>query len=127
VLDSESPALSGEALAAGSRRSRRVVGRMCPNPLMDNDSHLDAVIGSGFAVLSAAPLTMAQRERAESRGAVVVTAEAGGALATWLHARHVTAVVVRPDRTVMRAGDDLTELCDALPDFPSVTADRRTR
>jgi 3-(3-hydroxy-phenyl)propionate hydroxylase len=127
VLDSESPALSGDALTADSRRGRRVVGRLCPNPLLPNGSHLDAVLGTGFAVLSAAPLTMAQRERGESAGAAVVSAEAGSALETWLRARHVTAVVVRPDRTVMRAGDDLTELCDALPDFPPVTADRRTR
>lgn len=125
VLDSETPALSGSTLVRTPWRSRGPVGRLCPNPLLPSGSRLDDEIGQGFAVLSTAPLTMAQRDVAERRGAAVHIAT--GQLAAWLRARHATAAVIRPDRTVMRAGRDLTALCEALPDFHVSTTARRAR
>jgi 3-(3-hydroxy-phenyl)propionate hydroxylase len=115
VLYSETPALCGSAMVRTSWRTRALIGRLCPNPLLDNGSRLDAEIGTGFAVLTTAAPTMAQREVAERRGAVMHVAT--GDLAAWLRSHHAPAVVIRPDRTVVRAGSDLTALCAALPEF----------
>lgn len=123
VLNSETPALRGSSLARRRWRYRRLIGRLCPNPLLDNGYRLDDALGTGFAVLTTSIPTTAQRELAARRGAAVVAAT--GDLAAWLRRHHATAVVVRPDRTVMRAGADVTALCEALPDFRVPTAIRR--
>jgi 3-(3-hydroxy-phenyl)propionate hydroxylase len=127
VLDSETPALCGSALVRTSWRTRALIGRLCPNPLLNNGSRLDDEIGCGFAILTTAAPTMAQREVADRRGAAVHVAEPGGELAAWLRSHHAAAVVIRPDRTVMRAGTDLGALCAALPEFHTPTTSRRAR
>jgi 3-(3-hydroxy-phenyl)propionate hydroxylase len=53
----------------------------------------------------------------DRRHAFVHHAEPGSVLADWLSAGSASAAVVRPDFTVLRAGNDLTELCGALPEF----------
>ena len=122
VLDSETPALSGPALPR--RRWRRdAVGRMFPNTLLSTGSRFDIEAGAGFAVLSSTPLTTAQRDTVRRRGATVLIAQPGGEPAAWLRHHHATAVVIRPDHTVMCAGADLDALCDGLPEFhPARTA-----
>lgn len=125
VLDSATPALRGSGLARTSWRRRALIGRLCPNSLLDNDSRLDDEIGAGFAVLSTAALTMAQRELVEGRGAVVHIAR--GELAAWLRGHHATAAVIRPDRTVMRAGHDVAAVCAALPEFHVPTTVKKAR
>ena len=125
VLDSETPALRGSALPRRRWHTRSLVGRLCPNPLLDNGSRLDDAIGTGFTVLSTEALTMGQRDLAERRGATVHVAS--GELAAWLRGHHVTVAVVRPDRTVLRAGNDLAAACAALPDFHTPTTVRRAR
>lgn len=122
VLNSETPPLRGSTLAR-RWRGRGLVGRLCPNAELPDGSRLDARIGPRFAVLTATSPTPLQQELAERRGAVLVVAT--GVLHAWLRSHRATGVVVRPDRTVLRAGSDLTALCAALPEFRVPTPARR--
>jgi 3-(3-hydroxy-phenyl)propionate hydroxylase len=115
VLNSETPALCASALVRPSWRTRALVGRLCPNPVLRNGTRLDDAIGVGFAVLTTVAPTPAQRELVERRGAAVHVVN--GELATWLHGHHARAAVIRPDRTVMCAGGNLGPLCEAVPEF----------
>ena len=45
------------------------------------------------------------------RGVVVLVADPGSELEKWLRRGRVAAAIVRPDRTVMRAGRDTAALC----------------
>jgi 3-(3-hydroxy-phenyl)propionate hydroxylase len=85
--------------------------------LLSNGKHLDAELGAGFALITTAPIAPADRDLLEGRGARVHIAEARGELAEWLHRGHATAAVVRPDRTVMRAGANTRWLCKSVPAF----------
>ena len=114
LLDSETPPLPGSALIHKTRAPRRLAGTLCPNALT-NGRRLDTVLGTGFAVVTSRPLTAEAKAIAADRGATEVVAEPGSELAHWLDHGHATAAVVRPDRTVMRAGNDGTEDCRSLP------------
>ncbi|OOK72054.1 monooxygenase, FAD-binding domain protein [Mycobacterium kansasii] len=48
---------------------------------------------------------------------MVIDAAPGSELAHWLQRGGVTAAIIRPDRTVLRAGRRLSGLCDAVPRF----------
>ena len=61
--------------------------------------------------------TGAQKDLIEHRNAVLHYAEPGTALAEWLRRGRARAAIVRPDFTVLRAGEDLSELCASLPSF----------
>ncbi len=111
VVDSTTPPLRASALVCKSRRPRQLAGTLCPNPLLPNGQRLDDVIGTGFALISTGVPGAADQELLRRRGVVVVTAEPGGALHAWLRRGRATAAVVRPDRTVMRAGRDPASLC----------------
>ncbi len=115
VLSSETPALLESALIHKS--TSRLAGRLCPNVDLGNGNRLDDELGAAFALITAAPLTAMDTARIEQRGARVHVAEPGGALADWLHRGRASAALVRPDRTVLRAGSDVSALCDALPAF----------
>jgi 3-(3-hydroxy-phenyl)propionate hydroxylase len=52
----------------------------------------------------------------EARGAVVVPAS-DGPLARWLAGGRAQGAVVRPDGTVLLAGNDPEQLCAAIPVF----------
>jgi hypothetical protein len=43
--------------------------------------------------------------------------ERGSELARWLRRGHATAAIIRPDRTVMCAGRNLSALCEVVPRF----------
>jgi 3-(3-hydroxy-phenyl)propionate hydroxylase len=116
IVDSRTPALHRSTLVHKSRRPCELAGSLCPNPLLSNGKHLDAELGAGFALITTAPIAPADRDLLEGRGARVHIAEARGELAEWLHRGHATAAVVRPDRTVMRAGAN-TWLCKSVPAF----------
>jgi 3-(3-hydroxy-phenyl)propionate hydroxylase len=111
-------------------RTRGIAGHLCPNVLLDNGSRLDEKLGMGFGVVAAAPLSPAQRDTVAARGATIVHAAPGSDLARWLRRHHVTAAVVRPDRTVMFAGRDLDSVCRAVPlyllDHPNATRNAHT-
>jgi 3-(3-hydroxy-phenyl)propionate hydroxylase len=78
---------------------------------------LDSVSGKGFCIVTAVRPTTEQLAVIDRRHAFVHHAEPGSVLADWLSAGSASAAVVRPDFTVLRAGNDLTELCGALPEF----------
>jgi 3-(3-hydroxy-phenyl)propionate hydroxylase len=118
VLDSRTPPL--RVAGAG-----RLAGQMCPNPVLDNGTHLDTPLGSGFAVLSTRPLTDAEAARVAERGATAYV-DSVGAVSDWLRRGTAVAAVVRPDRTVACAGHDLAALLDALPTFHTPAHHRRT-
>lgn len=118
VTDSQTPALRSSALVQRTPTTRRITGRLCPNALLDNGSRLDDALGSGFGVIASVELTPPQRDIVATRGARTVHAAGGSELAHWLNRHHVKAAVIRPDRTVMIAGRDLTALCRAVPLFP---------
>jgi 3-(3-hydroxy-phenyl)propionate hydroxylase len=111
VIDSSTPALRRSALIVKPRRPRRLAGTLCPNPLLPNGERLDDVIGTGFALITTTEPGAGDRAPLERRGVVVVAAEPGGALEAWLRRGRATAALVRPDRTVMRAGRDLAAMC----------------
>ncbi|MGI9124240.1 MAG: bifunctional 3-(3-hydroxy-phenyl)propionate/3-hydroxycinnamic acid hydroxylase [Mycobacterium sp.] len=114
VLDSETPALSRSALVRGPGP---LPGTLCPNPQTPDGRHLDTVLGSGFAIVASRELPGADRAEALRRGAAVYVAEPGSEVAAWLRGGRATAAILRPDRTVMAAGRDISHLCAALPSF----------
>jgi 2-polyprenyl-6-methoxyphenol hydroxylase-like FAD-dependent oxidoreductase len=111
VVDSTTPALRASALVCKSRRPRQLAGTLCPNPLLPNGQRLDDVIGTGFALITTSHPGDGDQALLQHRGVVVVTAQPGTALETWLRRGRATAALVRPDRTVMRAGRDLAAIC----------------
>jgi 3-(3-hydroxy-phenyl)propionate hydroxylase len=96
-----------------SRRPRQLAGSLCPNPLLPDGRALDAALGTGFALITAAAITPTDRVLFAACGAAVHTADPGSRLAAWLQRGHAEAAIVRPDRTVMRAGT-IAELRAAL-------------
>ncbi|WP_422749624.1 bifunctional 3-(3-hydroxy-phenyl)propionate/3-hydroxycinnamic acid hydroxylase [Mycobacterium sp. WMMD1722] len=117
VTDSRTPSLRPSPLIRRTFRTRRIVGALCPNAVLDEGVRVDDELGLGFGLITAAPLTPAQQAIAAARGARTVHAAAGSELARWLKRHHVTAAVVRPDRTVLAAGKNLTAMCRTIPSF----------
>ncbi|OBK32444.1 3-(3-hydroxyphenyl)propionate hydroxylase [Mycobacterium sp. 1165196.3] len=117
VTDSQTPPLRSSTLVRRTLATRRITGRLCPNPFLGNGCRLDDALGTGFGVITTVELTPSQRDIVVTRGARTVHAAAGSELARWLNRHHVKAAVVRPDRTVMIAGRNLTTLCRAVPLF----------
>ncbi len=108
VVDSTTPALRRSALVCGSRR---LAGSLCPNPPLRNGGRLDDVLGRGFALITTERPGGADEASLSRRGVVVLVADPGAELGAWLRRGHATAAVVRPDRTVARAGRDVAALC----------------
>jgi 3-(3-hydroxy-phenyl)propionate hydroxylase len=117
IVNSKTPALHRSGLVVKTWRPRQLPGTLCPNPVLPNGSRLDTVLGNGFALISAEPLSPTRRERLRQRGAVAVSATPASELARWLRRGGAEAAIVRPDRTVMQAGRRLSVLCDAVPPF----------
>lgn len=112
VVDSRTPALRRSALVYRSvRRPGRLAGTLCPNPALRDGRRLDDVLGPGFALVSAARPGAADEAALRRRAVAVLVAGAGSPLAAWLRRGRATAAVVRPDRTVARAGRDVAALC----------------
>jgi 3-(3-hydroxy-phenyl)propionate hydroxylase len=115
VLDSKTPRLRRSALVVKSLVSRRLTGTLCPNPVVAGDSRLDTEIGDGFAVITATEPGPVERALIARRGALLHIAAPGTELARWLRHGHAGAAIIRPDRTVMRAGRDVRALSASLP------------
>ncbi|BBX61804.1 3-(3-hydroxyphenyl)propionate hydroxylase [Mycobacterium saskatchewanense] len=111
VVDSTTPALRSSALVCRSHGLRRLAGTLCPNPLLANGRRLDEMLGASFGLISAAPVDAPTEATLHRRGIVVLIAEPESALWAWLRRGHATAALVRPDRTVARAGRDAAVLC----------------
>jgi 3-(3-hydroxy-phenyl)propionate hydroxylase len=118
ILDGKSPALHRSDLVQKSYRPWQLAGTLCPNPTLSDGRRLDALLGTGFAVLTLTPPTPDERALADAHGALVRVAEPGTELAVWLRRGHTTAALIRPDRTVMRCGRRVGQLCAALPGKP---------
>jgi 3-(3-hydroxy-phenyl)propionate hydroxylase len=117
VIDSRTPVLHRSAFVHRSHVRRRLIGTLCPNPVLVDGRRLDSVLGDGFAVITTVPTDDMQRRLVRERGAVTHIAAADDELADWLRRAHVTSAIIRPDRTVMWAGRDLQRICDVLPTF----------
>ncbi len=110
VVDSTTPALRPSALVSKPRRGRQLAGTLCPNPPLREGQRLDALLGTGFALITTEPLDVADEALLARRGVVALVAERGGELEKWLRRGRAAAAIVRPDRTVMCAGRDITIL-----------------
>lgn len=108
IVDSSTPPLHRSALV---RNSRRLAGRLCPNPLLPDGRRLDDTLGAGFALITTARPTAADEACLRRRGVAVLIPQPGDDLAAWLRRGRSRAAVVRPDRTVARAGRDVAALC----------------
>jgi len=117
VTDSETPPLRSSTLVQRTLATRRIAGRLCPNVILDNGCRLDDALGPGFGVIATVELTPSQQDIVTAHGARSVHAAEGSELSHWLNRHRVKAAVVRPDRTVMIAGRNLTTLCQAVPPF----------
>lgn len=111
IVDSTTPPLHRSALVCNSRRPRRLAGRLCPNALLRDGRRLDDALGAGFALITTVRPTAADEASLRRRGVVVLIPRPGDDLATWLRRGYAGAAVVRPDRTVARAGRDVAALC----------------
>ena len=126
IVNSSTPALHRSALVVKGHGPRQLAGTLCPNPVAHQGARLDDVLGTGFAVITTEPLTTPERNQLRRRGAVAVTADADSELGRWLRRGGASAAVIRPDRTVMRAGRRVSALVDAVPSFaPSCAAASR--
>ena len=94
-----------------SRRPGELAGTLCPNPLLPGGERLDDVVGAGFAFITTGPLGGADQALLHRRGVATLVADRDTELEKWLRRARVAAAVVRPDRTVMRAGRDPAALC----------------
>ena len=88
-----------------------------PNPVLHDGLRFDEVVGNRFALVIPSPLSDAQRNELNSRGAAVVSVPGGSDLGNRLGQGRASAAIVRPDRAVMQAGRNVQALCDAVPAF----------
>jgi 3-(3-hydroxy-phenyl)propionate hydroxylase len=98
-----------------------------------DDLRYDEVTGRGFVLVTIAPLSPEQQTLLAGRGTEVLHVAPGSPLHTWLTDSKATAALVRPDFTVLRAGSDVSALCEAAPTFlaargtlPALTPDLRS-
>ncbi|WP_082946748.1 bifunctional 3-(3-hydroxy-phenyl)propionate/3-hydroxycinnamic acid hydroxylase [Mycobacterium sp. ACS4054] len=111
VVDSKTPALRRSAWVCASRQPRRLAGTLCPNPRVGQGIRLDDALGAGFALITTARPTAADEAALRRRNVAVLVADADSPLGSWLRRGRASAALVRPDRTVARAGRDLAALC----------------
>ncbi len=111
VLDGETPPLRGSALVRRSRARRQLAGKLCPNPLIAEETRLDSELGNGFSVVTVNSPSPGERAWIEQRGPVLHVAAADSELGRWLRRGRARAALVRPDRTVMQADKGLGALC----------------
>jgi 3-(3-hydroxy-phenyl)propionate hydroxylase len=109
VVDSTTPALRRSALVCKSRSP--LPGRLCPNPMLREGQRLDDALGKGFALIATRRPEPADEALLRRRRVVVLVTEPGSALEVWLWRGRATAALIRPDRTVARAGRNLAALC----------------
>jgi 3-(3-hydroxy-phenyl)propionate hydroxylase len=114
VIDSRTPPLHRSALVHRSRLPGRLGGTLCPNAVDSAGRRLDDLLGDGFAIVTTHTPVAADVKLAEQYGAAVHLAVPGSELAAWLRNGHAGAAIIRPDRTVLRAGRDVSELAGLL-------------
>ena len=110
ILDGSTPALGRGALVARGLRPGGLAGSLCPNAMIDPLQRLDDLTGGRFALVTTAELEPTQENEAASRGFVVVDANKGTQLATWLESHRAVAALVRPDGAVMASSHSIDAL-----------------
>ena len=114
VVDSTTPPLHRSVLVHKSAIGHQLAGTLCPNAITSDGQRLDTVLGTGFAIVTTSPPSAADQKLVKQCRATIHLADPGSDLAAWLHRGHATAAIVRPDRTVLRAGRDLHALSEVL-------------
>jgi 3-(3-hydroxy-phenyl)propionate hydroxylase len=117
LLDGQTPPLHRSALVDGRGPRKSLNGRLCPNALLADGTRYDEVTHGGFVLVAGVPLSSPQRALLAGRGTQVLKVEPDSPLYTWLADGKAAAALVRPDFTVMAAGRDVAELCEAAPRF----------
>jgi 3-(3-hydroxy-phenyl)propionate hydroxylase len=117
IVDGTTPALRRSAFVIKGRVPRQLAGTLCPNPVLTDRQRLDTVFGNGFALVTTTSPPAFQCALLKEHGAVVHIAAPGSELARWLRRGNATAAIIRPDRTVMCAGRNLSRLCAVMPRF----------
>lgn len=108
VVDSATPPLTASSLVA-SRRGDRLAGQLCPN-VVDGQRVVDDLIGTGWALVTAAAPAPSDRRELTVRNCAVVEVESRSELAVWLGDGRAVAALVRPDRSVAASGRDVSAL-----------------
>ena len=111
VVDSTTPPLRSSAWVRKSHRPGELAGTLCPNPVLDGGQRLDDVVGAGFVFITSGRLGLDDEAVLRQHGVAVLVADRDTELEKWLRRGRVAAAVVRPDRTVMRAGRDPGAVC----------------
>ena len=114
LVNSATPPLRRSKLVHRGRERGGLPGRLCPNAVTPGGDRLDSLSGTGFCLVTAVAPTAEQVRSIRQRNAVVHYAAPGSSLAHWLARSGVSAAIVRPDFTVMDAGD-LPAVCESLP------------
>ncbi|MFI6821173.1 bifunctional 3-(3-hydroxy-phenyl)propionate/3-hydroxycinnamic acid hydroxylase [Micromonospora sp. NPDC050187] len=127
VLDSATPPLPRSALRQRRASPRSLHGRLCPNALLGDGRRFDDVVGPCFAVVTVRALPAEAAGAARRHGVVPVPVDPASVLGRWLRRAGVGAALVRPDRTVMTSGNDVSALVERAPsvrcaDLPPVTS-----
>jgi 3-(3-hydroxy-phenyl)propionate hydroxylase len=117
VADGVAPGLRSSELVIKSRTPGGLAGTLCPNPVLQDGLRFDEVVGNRFALITSSPLSDAQRNEVNRRGAAVIQAAPGSELDGWLRKGRASAAIVRPDRAVMQAGKNAQAIYDAVPAF----------
>ena len=111
VVDSTTPPLRSSTLVHKSHRPGELAGTLCPNPALGGGQRLDDVVGAGFVFITTSALSTADEASLHRHGVSILLADQDTELEKWLRRAHVAAAIVRPDRTVMRAGRNPVALC----------------
>jgi 3-(3-hydroxy-phenyl)propionate hydroxylase len=114
LVDSSTPTLHRSSLVLKSRRPGQLAGTLCPNYPLPQGRRLDDVIGTGFALITTAPLGQRDQANMTRRNVSVLVAEPGSELEGWLRRGRAVAALTRPDRTVMCAGRNTASVCAAV-------------
>lgn len=117
LLDGETPPLHASALVEGRGLRKSLNGSLCPNALVRDGARYDDVTGDGFVLVTGIPLSPEQRSGLAGGGTEVLEVEAGSGLHQWLADGRAAAALVRPDFTVLRAGNDVAQLCAEAPRY----------
>ena len=115
LLDGETPPLRRSALVERRGHRNPLNGRLCPNALLTDGTRYDDVTRGGFVLVTGVPLSPQQRAVLADRGTEVLEVKPHSPLYKWLADGKAAAALVRPDFTVLRAGRDVAELCEAAP------------
>jgi 3-(3-hydroxy-phenyl)propionate hydroxylase len=115
ILSSQTPGLRRSELVLRPRGRPGPAGRLCPNADLGDGRRLDEVTAGRFAVISDASASSGLVAEAGRRGGIVLTVRRNSELGQWLRRQRSSAVVVRPDGTVLHAGRDLAAACARLP------------